>query len=251
MSRPVVLNALEAGISRLRSKGGANPRTLYDLLNGYVTIEGTIKSRPGTEEHTTALAGTIGLCAFDGELVVFASEAVAVPSGYRCEILTHPTDPTATLSRIHFAGPFTGFLYVVAEWDDEAVFHYWLRSADEWVAEKIHFDGDLVQPTTPNGFIYRASRATDPNPLWAPNVERTVADVVEPTVASGYKHTVVSALGANPRSGPTEPVWATGDGNLTIEDADSDTAPVTAPIADPDTALPVGNPGRYRLGIEP
>jgi hypothetical protein len=33
--------------------------------------------------------------------------------------------------------------------------------------------------------------------VWAPNVLRTVGDVVEPTVFNSYRYTVVSTLGAN------------------------------------------------------
>ena len=48
VTRIVYLNALKAGISRLRTKGGPDPETLYDLVNGYVTQAGTVESRPGT-----------------------------------------------------------------------------------------------------------------------------------------------------------------------------------------------------------
>ena len=248
MSRPIILNALDAGIDRQLPNGGANPRALWDLVNGFINLRGKAVSRDGTENDANlpTAGATVGLCAFGGELVVFSHEAQTVPSGYRCEILTHPTDPGATLAWIHFAFAFAGYLYVGAEWSDGAVFHYWLRSADTWQADTIYFEGDLVQPSALNGFVYRAHRVSAPNPVWAPSVARTEDDVIEPTVPSGYQHTCVSALGANPRSGTTEPVWATGDGNLTIEDADSSTSPGTAPSVDPVVTSPIGDPERYR-----
>lgn len=228
--RVVALNALTSGISRLRTKGGADPQTLYDLENAFVTIAGTIKSRPGTVQHAALPAGTKGLCAFNGGLVVFSDQEQTMPDGFTCEVLTHPTNSELTLAEIHFAGPFLGYLYVVAEWSDSSVFHYWLRSADEWQAETAYKEGDLVQPTEPNGFVYRAYRLNAAGTPWAPNVARTIGDVVEPTTPSGYQHTVVDTLGTNPRSGEVEPGWATTAGGITIEDADNPSATTTAPV---------------------
>ena len=61
MTQFPAINALTAGINRLRTKGGASNDGLYDLLNGYVTLAGTIVSRPGTVEDATLPAGTVGL----------------------------------------------------------------------------------------------------------------------------------------------------------------------------------------------
>ena len=47
-SPPVTLSAVQAGITRLRTKGGASPESLYDLINGYVTAARTIAPRPGS-----------------------------------------------------------------------------------------------------------------------------------------------------------------------------------------------------------
>ncbi len=61
--RIVTLNAAKGGINRLRVKGGADPSTLYDLVNGYVDQAGVLCSRPGTE-NTVVLPGgaTKGMC---------------------------------------------------------------------------------------------------------------------------------------------------------------------------------------------
>lgn len=244
--RQQALTALTAGINRQRVKGGADPGSLYDLLNAYVTISGTIVSRPGTKQDAAIPAGTKGLTAFDNKLVVFSNSAKTVPSGYDCEIVIHPTDAAQAVSYIHFAEPFLRYLYVVVEFADGAVFHYWLQRRAAWTADTSYDLGDLVEPTVRNGYAYKATRLGGPSQVWAPNVDRAVGDKVEPTTPSGYVHTVTSVLGAQPRSGATEPAWATSDGGQTIEDTDlSITPPPTTGTTTPPTTLPTDVTDRY------
>lgn len=220
-ARDITLNAATAGISRLRSKGGARPETLYDLVNGFVDASGAISSRPGTVIDYQLPAGTIGMCAFDGGLVVFSNQVVAdMPDGVLCEVLTHPQNPDSPLVRIHFAGPFLGSLYVTAEFADGLVFDFWLTSAATWEPVHVYRLGESVQPTEPNGYSYRANRLGDPGPAWAPGVERTVGDVVEPTTPNGFEYVVIEAYGMPPRSGNTEPAWPTAAGASVTEEAD-------------------------------
>lgn len=246
----VVLNTLKAGISRLRTKGGADPQTLYDLVNGYVTQAGTTESRPGSVTDARGLAGTRGLTVFEGEFYVFSDHPVEVPAGYVCEILTHPTDAEATLVAIHFAKPFMGQLYVVAEWSDDPTiaYHYWLQPAETWQPNTVYKVGALVAPTELNGYYYRANRADEPGPAWAPNVARAVGDTVEPTTYNGFKFTVIETFGANPRSGATEPNWPTTDGAIIAEDTDG-AAPTTnePPPAGGGDDLPPDIRDRYGL----
>jgi hypothetical protein len=245
--RPVVLNTLKGGINRLRVKGGASQQVLYDLLNGYVTADNSIESRPGTENHATLPTGTKGLCAFDGGFVVFASsDPGAMPSGYTCEILTHPTAPGTALLDIHFAGPMLGYLYVVAEFADEETFHYWLQRRDDWAALTAYNLGDVVEPTTPNGYAYRATRLNPAGVLWAPNVPRAMGDRIEPTTANGFVYEVTAVAGASPKSGATEPDWPAEDGATVIEDTDiTPTAPAGTGVTDVDLTLPPSIEDRY------
>ncbi len=240
--RITTLNAAKAGINRLRIKGSPSPETLYDLLNGYVNASGQIQSRPGTVVDATLPAGTKGLCAFNGGMVVFSASPKVVPAGYRCESIAHPTDQAQELVEIHFAAPFLNVLYVVAEFANGDVFHYWLQHADAWKASTSYAEGALVEPTTPNGFVYRAHRIGAAGIPWAPSVARAVGAVVEPTTPNGFKYTAVSTLGANPRSGTVEPTWPKTDGAQVIED----TSGAPAPPADTTPAAPgPQNPDRY------
>lgn len=243
------LTTSNTGMSRLRTKGGARGDTLYDLLNGWITIEGTIKPRPGTVEDITLPEGTVGLVAHKCKLYVFSHEpkVTSNPDKYVVAVLRHPSDPTVELAVIHFAATFLGFLYVAAQFADGSVWHYWLEELDPWSASTDYKIGDRVFPTTENGFAYKATRPGSPNPAWAPNVERAVNDVVEPTVYNGFKYTVVAVTGDNPASGATEPDWPEEAGAQIIEyTAGNESTSVTAPVVDPN---PDTGSGTYPDGL--
>lgn len=222
-NNPHVLNALKAGITRLRTKGGASPDSLYDLVNGYVTTQRTIQIRPGTiiDADLGLFSGTRGLCAFKGKLVFFSKVPVAAPSAkYENAVLMHPTDPAANLARILFAGPYVGALYVVAEWSNGDIFHYWLESTREWAQNTVFLAAQNILPTVHNGLAYQATRLGNAYPAWAPGVPRAVGDKIEPTVYNGYYYEVTAVDGASPASGTSEPVWPIADGALVFEQAD-------------------------------
>jgi len=250
--RTLTLNGVDGGISRLRNKGGAKPTELYDLLNGYVDASGAAVSRPGTEEITYALpaGATKGMCAFDGGLTVFSHAAQTLPSttpALTCEILPHPTAPGTPIAEIHFAGPFLGHLYVVPEFADGLVRHYWLQSWGDWAANTVYNLGAVVEPTVLNGYAYKATRGDSPSQPWAPNIPRAIGDVVEPTAYNGYKYVVVDVIGANPTSGALEPLWPTIENATVIEEVDGATvlAPEGTDIGDIDETLPPDVAARY------
>jgi len=212
------LTKLEDGINRLRVKGGANPESLYDLLNGYITNAKTIKGREGTVVTDTVPSGCAGLCVYQEKLTTFHPTSAAGATGtLAIKILRHPTDGTLTLKYIHFAEPFLGYLYVVAQYSDDSVHHFWLQSSKTWTANTPYKEGDVVEPTVANGYAYKAVRLGTPLNKWSPLVARALTDVVVPTVANGYKYTVTSVTGSNPASGSTEPTWIAEDGATVIE----------------------------------
>ncbi len=248
--RTVSLSALKSGMTRLRVKGAASPESLFELTNGWINAIDMPQIRPGAPVDQLLPPSTVGLCSFHEQLVVFSHQANTMPAGYLCEVIKHPTAQNVPLARIHFAAPFVGFLYVAVEFADGLVRHYWLQRRDVWQASHNYQLGDLVEPTTPNGFLYEAVRIGDPGLLWAPNVVRTVGDVVEPTVPNGFEYHCINTLGSNPRSGTTEPVWPTTEGATVNEDTDL-TPPVTPRPGgtDPPDTLPGDTLDRYgRLG---
>lgn len=241
--RSVALTTIQGGINRLRVKGAALNNSLYDLLNGFVTAAKTVKIRPGTlriadlPQNTAGTEGlTKGLMSFDGALHVFSNESVDVPPGFVLHVLTHPDSADIPITIIHFAAPFLGFPYVVAEFEGGDIFHFWLQSGPTWLPDHIYKAGDIVLPSVPNGISFQATRISAPNLSWAPNVQRTIGDVIEPTVYNDFFYTVVDTLGDNPRSGTVEPIWPTEDGARINEDADGTTADPTTVTPPPDTA---------------
>lgn len=252
--RDAPLTVLKGGINRLRTKGGARADSLYDLLNGYLTEDGTVHVRPGTRRHAILDSATKGLVYYNGSRHTFASESVSVPSGYTLHVLFHPDyDPDSdepeqyVLERIHFAEPFLGFLYVVAEFADGNIFHYWLQTGGTWEADTVYRSGDVVEPTVPNGLTYRATRLGAALPSWAPNVARVDGDQIEPTVYNDFYYTVVDTAGATPQSGTTEPTWPTEEGAQVSEDTDGTLGSAPTTTSPPDTQEPTSDVrDRYR-----
>lgn len=238
------LTTQNAGMTRLRRKGNANPGTLYDCLNGWITLSGTIKPRPGTQNIERLPEGTAGLCAYNGQLVVFtARDGLATEN----ELVTiaqvkHPYDVSLDVKEVHFAQPFMGFIYAVIEFVDSQYFHFWLQVLEDWQPNTIYAEGTTVQPTVPNGFMYEAVRDTLAYPTWQAGVARTTGERIEPTIPNGFFYECIATSGDNPRSGDVEPPWPTEEG-LTIIESQS----VTYDPPPPDTSTP-GGPGGSGYG---
>ncbi len=225
MARQENLTVIKAGLNRQRTKGAALKDTLYDLLNGFVSSEKTVKVRPGTRLTETLPANTKGLVHWDGGFHVFAITFIAAPSGYTIHVLQSPDDASLALSRIHFAEPFLGALYVAAEFSDGNIYHYWLQNATVWAADTDYRLNEPVSPSVDNGFIYKARRLADTNPAWTANTPRVTDDVVEPTTVNDFKYTVTQVVGPTPRSGAEEPLWPTESGAIIVEDIDDPGVP--------------------------
>lgn len=242
------LTTQEGGIDRLRVKGGARADSAYDLVNAFITEKGTVKQRPGTTRHANLPANTVGLTAFDGGLHVFSHTSVDLSSysDYTLHILLHPTNPAATLSVIHFAKPYLGALYVIGEFSDGVIRHYWLQSASDWEANDEVAANEFRAPTTANGYVYRATRFGNPYPSWSAGVSRTAGNgssvdpsIIEPSAYNEYYYTAVATNGDNPRSGSVEPTWPTDDGAQVIENTDGFESNATpTPPSPPDANQP-------------
>lgn len=246
------LSTTNAGMTRLRTKGNADPATLYDLLNGYITLSGTIVPRPGTQTDITLPADTKGLVAHKCRLYTFNHEPTVTtnPDKYVVQALRHPTDATIKLQQIHFASPFMGFLYVVAEFTDGNIWHYWLEELDAWSSSTDYKLGDRVFPSTENGFAYKATRINSPYPAWTASTETAVNDIIEPVTYNGFKYTAVATTGTNPSTSSNEPDWPAEAGAQVIEYTEGDTSnTITTTLVDPDPESGAGTyPDDYNLG---
>jgi hypothetical protein len=239
VTTPVPLTVIQGGLTRLRTKGGALRNSLYDLLNGYVTAGKTVVVRPGTYRRQT-VASTKGLIAFGGVFHVFSNGTVSVPSGYITHVLSNPQNRASTLSRIHYVGPYMGFLYVAAEFSDGTVQHFWLQDSGVWTANTVQFNGNFILPTVDDGFAFAATRLEPPHPSWQPNIGVQVNDIYEPTVYNGYMFKAIAVLGDSPHTGSTEPVWPTVENAQIQEFGDFDSS--SSASSSSSTATPT--PGR-------
>lgn len=247
--RQVALTTSKGGITRLRAKGAALNDSLYDLVNGYVTAARTIKARPGTRRIFELPPGTVGLVNFNGTPHVFSNTQVAgMPEGVELVVLLSPDGAALTITKIHFAEPFLGFLYVVAEFEDGGIYHYWLQAAEEWEPNTAYGIGALVRPTTGStGVVFRATRAGSPYPTWSAGAPRTIADRIEPAVYNDFYYQVIQVTGINPRSGNAEPLWPAADGAVVLDGPDITPTPPppVAPPPPPPTNLPRDVDHRY------
>ena len=151
--RPFPLTTLQGGINRLSVKGSASANRLYDLVNAYITNDGTVSPREGTSRYATLDTNTVGLMIVDGVFNIFGStfttSTTTVPAGWQLNLLINPVNSTATPTLIWFAKPFMGFPFVTAEFSDGSVFDYWLQSNGAWTSETAYTTGNIVTPDVP------------------------------------------------------------------------------------------------------
>ncbi|MDE2097522.1 MAG: hypothetical protein KGL39_09775 [Patescibacteria group bacterium] len=210
--RAVPLIGLQRGIDRLRIKGGASRQALYNLTNAYINQEGVIVPRAGTTRVATLDSTSVGLMASEGIFNIFSTGIITgLPTGFQTNLLLHPTIVGEPLKKIWFAQPFMGFPYVVAEFQNGDVFHYWLQSGGAWAPHTVYMANSIVVPTAPNGLAYQAVRDLPPNPLWAPNTQVAVGYKVEPTEYTGYYYKAVQVT-PNAFTGTVEPNWPSSIG---------------------------------------
>jgi hypothetical protein len=234
--RPVPLYNLKQGINRLRIKGGANPSSLYDLLNAWITVDGSVDPREGTIRAQALDGTTHGLMADDGIFNVFSITQESVPAGYVDNILLNPNDSTQDIATIWFAKPFMGFPYVVAQFNNGDVFHYWLQNSGTWAANTIYDTGTLILPlTSPTGLAYLAQRVSTVNPTWQPETGIALNTIIEPTEYTGFQYKAVAVAGASPHTGQTEPTWPIAPAGILQEFGDFDTSSTDSGTSQPTT----------------
>lgn len=208
MPRPYPLGEQVDGMNVLRTKGGASPRALQLLKNGWITSKRTIQARPGADKELTFPTGTVGVFGHRGKFHTFSAAATAAPSDARVvvNILRHPTGGAATLTIIHSVFAFLNRIYVAAEFSDGIKKHYWLDEPGAWLANEALAVGDRAQPTVPNGYYYVVKK-TDATPAWSANKNVVIGEYVQPTTPNGFKYRLTATAGATPRTGAAEPTW--------------------------------------------
>lgn len=250
--RPAPLYNLKQGINRLRVRGGANPSSLFDLVNAWITVDGSINPREGTIRAQALNASTKGLMANNGLFNVFSITQQSVPAGYIDNLLINPNDATQAIQTIWFAKPFMGFPYVVAQFVNGDIFHYWLQNSGTWAPKTVYKNGTLILPlTTPTGLAYLAQRTSPVNPTWQPETGIALNAIVEPTQYTGYMMKAVAVAGTSPHTGATEPIWPIVSAGTIQEFGDFDTSSTDAGTTQgttPSTAQPLSTTITDRYG---
>ena len=207
------------GMSLLRIKSGASPKSLYLLKNAWITAKRTIQARPGVVKELTFPNGTVGVLAFGGKFHTFTNQVNLTSPDSRVVVHTihHPIVWQLALTKIHKAFPFLGAIYVVAEFSDGLVQHYYVREHATWTANTNMGLGSSVFPTVKNGLYYVIEQISA-LPAWQANTEVLVGYSKQPTVANNFRYEVMSATGGSPiMTGNTEPSWPLVVGQQVIE----------------------------------
>jgi hypothetical protein len=220
--RAFPLTVLNGGINRLRVKGGASANQLYDLQNAWITNAGSIGPREGTVRIVTLDSSTVGLSAENGNFNIFSSaySTATLATGFVLNVLSNPVNTTASPTKIWFAKPFMGFPYVVAQFSDSSIFHYWLQNNGTWTSSTDYTSASIVLPPTANGLAYQGVRDFPANPTWSSSTLITSGSYIEPNEATGFCYQAVSTTGSPIHTGEVEPVWPTVAGGIIQEFGD-------------------------------
>lgn len=113
------------GLDKRRLDETASGGTLIEAVNVHVTSGGELEKRAAFVSAYTLPAGTIGLASGD-TLYVFGHQTTpsGMPSGVTYQRLQHP-DGTTALSKILSHDTYAKKVYVVAEFADGDVYHYY------------------------------------------------------------------------------------------------------------------------------
>ena len=228
--RAFPITVLKGGINRLRVKGGASANQLYDLQNGYVTNDGSVVPREGTIRAATLDSSTVGLAAANGQFNIFSSafSTAALPTNYVLNVLSDPNDRTQPVNKIWFAKPFMGFPYIVAQFNNLDIFHYWLQNSGTWTSSTDYTSASIVLPPTPNGLAYQGVRDFPSQPLWAADAQITSGSYIEPNTPTGFAYQAIAVTGSPVHTGLVEPVWPTIAGGIVQEFGDFDVSSTDA-----------------------
>ena len=106
------------------------PGSLLSLVNGHINRGGEIEKRLAFVEQIALPANTFGLSAVGGTLYTFGSVApgtITFPAGSPANLvyqqLSHPSG--AAMAKVIQVSAFSGLPYVIAQYEDGAVYHFY------------------------------------------------------------------------------------------------------------------------------
>lgn len=121
----VAVSDFKHGVNRLRPQVAGIPGSLWTAQNAVITRGGDVESAKKFVPEYTLPAGTFGLANINGVPYVFGT--IATPAGIPSDISYQQLTYTgaANLLKIHDARPFSANMYVIAEFDDGDVRHFY------------------------------------------------------------------------------------------------------------------------------
>lgn len=156
--KTLTVNKWSVGIDVRKPASVSSANRLVDLKNAYINTGKTITKRKGTISIGAVPANTFGMFSAKGSVQVFGSEDpvnITVPDGVTYNQITNGTE---TLTGIHSATLFNGFIFVCADWNGVARYHYLDGNLDTFEANCPHSpvfavagskiyakDGDIVR----------------------------------------------------------------------------------------------------------
>lgn len=122
----IEIKDFKAGMNRTRSKRRGPAGSLWVLKNAVINRGGDIeRSKKFVPYADLSGFGTKGLAAIDDLPVTFSHEPVAAPENTQVQVLEHPTG--LPIDRILCVEAFDDKLYVIAQFTDGSVHHYYDR----------------------------------------------------------------------------------------------------------------------------
>lgn len=125
-----VIEDFRSGMDTRRMPVLSVPGSLLRLVNGHINRGGEIEKRLAFVNQIAMPAGTHGLAAVGGTLYTFGSAApggVTFPAGSPANLvyqqLSHPSG--AAMAKALQVSAFSGKPYVVAQYDDGAIYHFY------------------------------------------------------------------------------------------------------------------------------
>jgi hypothetical protein len=119
-----VVADFKAGLDRRRMAATGAPGTLRTLRNASVNRGGEVEKRKAFVARHVLPSGTVGLASLNGVLYVFGTTpGLSMPPGVQYVELAPPSGRTP--ARVTMWHIFASKLYVIMEWDNGAVSHYY------------------------------------------------------------------------------------------------------------------------------
>jgi len=111
----VVIEDFKSGLDRRKAQAASPQGSLQVLTNAHITRGGEIEKRLAFVP-THSVPGTFGLAGANGQLYVFSSSEVALPSGIDGQVLSNPSG--AAMTKIVDAEFFEGKIFTLARYAD-------------------------------------------------------------------------------------------------------------------------------------